>query len=53
MTQILVCTECGWSFEFRDSEQRLFAAKGWDDPKRCQSCRRVARERRDAGRALR
>lgn len=35
----LKCWECGNRFVFEASEQRYFAKRGWDDPKRCPECR--------------
>ena len=35
----LKCWECGNRFVFEASEQKYFAKRGWDDPKRCPECR--------------
>lgn len=35
----LKCWECGCRFIFEESEQKYFAKRGWDDPKRCIECR--------------
>lgn len=49
-TGFLVCTDCGGSFEFSDSEQQAFAARGFSTPKRCRTCR-AAKRRRQANHA--
>jgi hypothetical protein len=35
----LVCVECGAEFVFIAGEQRFFADKGFDEPKRCKPCK--------------
>ncbi|MFZ5651750.1 MAG: zinc-ribbon domain containing protein [Bacillota bacterium] len=35
----LKCWECGDRFIFEASEQKYFEKRGWEDPKRCPSCR--------------
>ncbi|MFX4263452.1 zinc-ribbon domain containing protein [Pelotomaculum propionicicum] len=35
----LICRECGNRFIFEASEQKFFAKRGWQEPKRCESCR--------------
>ncbi|MFZ5632984.1 MAG: zinc-ribbon domain containing protein [Bacillota bacterium] len=35
----LTCQECGDRFIFDASEQKYFEKRGWEDPKRCPSCR--------------
>ncbi|MFC4767390.1 zinc-ribbon domain containing protein [Effusibacillus consociatus] len=35
----LKCWECGARFIFEPSEQKYFEKRGWEEPKRCPSCR--------------
>lgn len=35
----LICRECGDKFIFEASEQKYFEKRGWEEPKRCESCR--------------
>lgn len=35
----LTCRECGDRFIFEASEQKYFEKRGWEEPKRCPSCR--------------
>ena len=39
-TKWIVCLQCETEFEFDASEQRRYAEKGYDDPRRCPSCRK-------------
>ncbi len=49
MAKTLVCQDCGKDFEFSDEEQKFFADKGFEDPKRCQDCRNAKKnDRRQA-----
>lgn len=41
--KVLTCVDCGKSFTFTVREQRLFARRGFADPKRCYACRRSRR----------
>jgi CxxC-x17-CxxC domain-containing protein len=41
--QQIVCTDCGATFAFTDSEQTFFAERGLAPPKRCKACRRARR----------
>lgn len=42
----LTCVECGNEFTFTADDQEFHARRGYEDPKRCPSCRRA---RRDGG----
>jgi len=38
--KMLVCKDCGASFEFTENEQNFYAEKGFtNEPTRCKSCR--------------
>ena len=39
----LVCTDCGVTFVFTESEQAFFEQKALTPPKRCKACRRARR----------
>lgn len=39
--QQLNCVDCGEAFTFNIGEQRFFAARGFDAPKRCPKCRHI------------
>lgn len=39
MGKRIVCVECGKEFLFTEGEQRFYAEKGFDEPKRCKDCR--------------
>jgi len=42
----LCCLDCGAEFVFSANEQEFYAKKGFaNDPKRCQSCRSVKKQR--------
>lgn len=47
----LECIDCGEEFIFTAGEQEFFEEKGFDDPKRCKSCRdkRKAEKRNRGG----
>jgi len=48
LTKTLTCCECSMSFDFSAGEQEFFAAKGLsNEPKRCASCRVLARLKRN------
>jgi len=38
--KIIICVNCGNSFVFTVSDQRRFAASGFDTPRRCSDCRK-------------
>lgn len=39
----LFCRECKKMFVFSASNQKAYAANGWDEPKRCKDCRKKRR----------
>lgn len=39
----LVCKECGDVFTLTVDDQKFYAEKGFKEPKRCKSCRRLRR----------
>ncbi|MFC1857581.1 zinc-ribbon domain containing protein [Thermodesulfobacteriota bacterium] len=39
-TKEITCLQCGDEFEFTVEDQKYFNARGFDEPKRCPSCRR-------------
>jgi CxxC-x17-CxxC domain-containing protein len=39
----LTCTECGAEFTFSADDQEFHASRGYQDPKRCPSCRQARR----------
>ena len=43
----LVCKDCGKEFEFTENDQRFYAEKGFEPPKRCKECRQKRKEIRD------
>ena len=42
------CQDCGREFIFTEEEQNYYTERGYQDPKRCKSCR-MARKRQNAG----
>lgn len=44
----LTCQDCGNSFEFTAEEQKFFAEKGFENPKRCPQCRAAKKQNRRA-----
>ncbi|UCE19558.1 MAG: zinc-ribbon domain-containing protein [Gemmatimonadota bacterium] len=42
----ITCQDCDKDFVFTEEEQNYYAEKGFQDPKRCKSCR-MARKRRN------
>lgn len=42
----LICTECNNKFNFSVGEQAFYAQRGFQDPKRCATCRERAKIRR-------
>jgi len=44
----LKCWECGKRFEWTVKEQDKFRMRGWEPPKRCESCREERRNMREA-----
>lgn len=45
----LVCADCGSQFTFSASDQEFHASRGYQDPKRCPSCRQARRAERGGG----
>ena len=44
------CTDCGTAFTFTTGEQEFYRTKGFtNEPKRCPSCRRINKARRNEG----
>ena len=44
----LVCRDCGQEFAFTAGEQEFYRAKGFtNEPRRCPSCRRINKARRN------
>ncbi|TMG04355.1 MAG: hypothetical protein E6I03_01430 [Chloroflexi bacterium] len=39
-SRFLDCCDCDQSFPFSIAQQRLYAAMGYDQPKRCPACKR-------------
>ena len=39
----LVCADCGTTFVFSASDQAFFQERGFSEPRRCRSCREVAK----------
>lgn len=38
--RILKCNDCGNEFAFTEGEQQFYQEKGFQEPKRCPTCRR-------------
>ena len=45
----LVCADCGTQFTFSADDQEFHASRGYQDPKRCPSCRQARRAERGYG----
>jgi CxxC-x17-CxxC domain-containing protein len=45
----LNCVECGAEFTFTADDQDFHARKGYQEPKRCPSCRQARRQDRGGG----
>jgi CxxC-x17-CxxC domain-containing protein len=45
----IVCVDCGMEFTFSAADQEFHAARGYQDPKRCPSCRQARRSERGGG----
>ena len=45
----LTCAECGAEFTFSADDQEFHAGRGYQDPKRCPSCRQARRDRGGGG----
>jgi CxxC-x17-CxxC domain-containing protein len=52
-SKILICKDCGNSFDFTARDQMFYAEKGFEnEPQRCRDCRSVRKNQRDGvGRA--
>ena len=46
----LTCAECGSEFTFSEDDQEYHASRGYQDPKRCPSCRQARRDSGGGGR---
>ena len=49
----LTCVECGSEFTFSADDQEFHAGKGYQEPKRCPTCRQARRSDRGGGRGAR
>lgn len=47
--KLLVCRDCGLEFVFTAGEQEFYAARGFNDPTRCPTCRAARRQMRGSG----
>ena len=47
--RMLTCVECGQEFTFSADDQEFHASKGYQEPKRCPSCRQARRGDRGRG----
>ncbi len=45
----LTCVECGQEFTFTADDQQFHASRGYQDPKRCRSCRASRRTQTNGG----
>jgi CxxC-x17-CxxC domain-containing protein len=45
----LTCVECGTEFTFSADDQEFHATRGYQDPKRCPSCRARRRQTSNSG----
>jgi len=45
----LTCVQCGNEFTFTAEDQEYHAGRGYQDPKRCSSCRAERRDNRGGG----
>jgi CxxC-x17-CxxC domain-containing protein len=45
----LVCADCGAEFTFSAADQEFHNARGYQDPKRCPTCRQARRAERGGG----
>jgi CxxC-x17-CxxC domain-containing protein len=46
----IACQSCGSEFTFTTEEQEFYQQKGFQDPKKCKSCRDAAKANRGGGR---
>jgi CxxC-x17-CxxC domain-containing protein len=48
--KVLVCKDCGASFDFTVRDQMFYAEKGFEnEPQRCRDCRTARKSQRGAG----
>lgn len=47
--KVIVCVDCGMEFTFSAADQEFHTARGYQDPKRCPSCRQARRSERGVG----
>jgi CxxC-x17-CxxC domain-containing protein len=47
----LTCSDCGQEFIFSGEDQEFYASRGFNEPKRCRSCRAMRRNDREGGEA--
>ncbi len=48
--KILICKDCGNSFDFTARDQMFYAEKGFEnEPQRCRDCRSARKSQRDGG----
>ncbi len=45
----LVCADCGAEFTFSAEDQEFHSGRGYQDPKRCPTCRQARRAERGGG----
>lgn len=50
--RFLVCVTCGKEFAFTVGEQRFYAARGYQDPRHCPTCRQERQVRREEAGSL-
>lgn len=43
MDKVITCRECGETFTLTVEDQEWYKSKGFTEPKRCKSCRRLRR----------
>lgn len=44
--KFIICNQCGGKFVFTEKQQREFAAKGFDEPRRCYECRKARKQQK-------
>lgn len=49
MDKILTCKDCGKEFTFTNGEQEFYIEKGFTDPIRCGTCRKIKKELKKNG----
>ena len=47
MDRVKKCKDCGENFTFTTNEQKFYEEKGFPDPKRCKSCRKTRKIKRE------